>query len=437
MHNLRRRLWGSSDAELPSKSSSDRTLSTEITSLAPTEAQLLGERLRALVQDGLAVDSIETPREPAREGKVVLRGRLRQPSYEVFPQWLAALKPLGYTPTLRPDLDAVGVPNRGVGEAVMLRVMPGVPPKYKPRVWINALLFVATILSTLSAGFLLTYGADIAAAANALGFIASNFWRGWPFAFSLLGILTAHEFGHYFAARYHKVAVTLPFFIPMPLTIIGTLGAFIQLKEPIADRRKLFDVGVAGPLAGLAVAIPLLFIGLATADLAIPVRVPDSGGFSVGNSLLYWLAKYATFGRPLPDPLTGETIALNQVTFAAWIGLLVTALNLLPIGQLDGGHTVFALFGQRARTVNIVTAVAMAFFGLAGLEAVQNVIPALSRVGYSGWFIWLGLIFFIIGPFHPPALDDVTTLNRGRRWVGYAMILIFVLTFVPVPFRVY
>ena len=134
-----------------------------------------------------------------------------------------------------------------------------------------------------------------------------------------------------------------------------------------------------------------------------------------------------------------ETVILsnNQVVFAAWIGLLVTALNLLPIGQLDGGHTVFALFGQRARAVNIVTAIVMAFFGIAGLEAVQNVIPALSRVGYSGWFVWLGLIFFIIGPFHPPALDDVTTLNRGRRWVGYAMIAIFVLTFVPVPFRVY
>ncbi len=435
MHNLRRRLWGGSNGDSPSESSADRTLSTEITSLAPTEAQLLAEKLRTLVEEGLTVDSIETPREPAREGKVVLRGRLRQPSYEVFPQWLAALKPLGYTPTLRPDPDVADVPGRGAGEAVVLRVVPGVPPKFKPRVWLNALLFAATILSTLFAGFLLAYGADILAAGNTWNFMISNFWRGWPFALSLLAVLTAHEFGHYFAARYHKVAVTLPFFIPMPLTIIGTLGAFIQLKEPIADRRKLFDVGVAGPLAGLAVAIPLLFLGLATANLAVPNFAPDSGGFTVGNSLFYWLAKYATFGRPLPDPITGETIALNQVTFAAWIGLLVTALNLLPIGQLDGGHTVFALFGQRARTVNIITALAMAFFGLAGLEAVQNVIPVLSRVGYSGWFVWLGLIFFIIGPFHPPALDDVTTLNRGRRWVGYAMIAIFVLTFVPVPFR--
>lgn len=395
----------------------------------------MGEQLRTLVGDGLAIESIETPRQPAREGKVVLRGRLRQPSYEVFPQWLAALKPLGYTPTLRPDPDVVDVPGRGTGEAVVLRVMPGVPPKFKPRVWVNALLFAVTILSTLFAGMF--YSANIVEAETSVGFLLRNIWRGWPFALSLLSILTAHEFGHYFAARYHKVAVTLPFFIPMPLTPIGTLGAFIQLKEPIADRRKLFDVGVAGPLAGLAVAIPLLFIGLATADLAVPIRVPDSGGFSVGNSLFYWLTKYATFGRALPDPITGETIALNQVTFAAWIGLLVTALNLLPIGQLDGGHTVFALFGQRARVVNIITAVIMAFFGIAGLEAVQQLIPALSRVGYSGWFIWLGLIFFIIGPFHPPALDDVTTLDRGRRWVGYAMIAIFVLTFVPVPFRVY
>jgi membrane-associated protease RseP (regulator of RpoE activity) len=251
---------------------------------------------------------------------------------------------------------------------------------------------------------------------------------------TLLGILTAHEFGHYFAARYHKVAVTLPFFIPMPLGF-GTLGAFIRLKEPVPDQRKLFDIGVAGPLAGVVLAIPLLFIGLrSTPTDTLPVGQPY---MLEGNSILYYTAKLYTFGRPLPDPVTGEDVMMDQgpVAWGAWIGLLVTALNLLPVGQLDGGHTVFALFGKKARYINQAALGAMAFFAVAGLGAVQQFVPFLETVGYSGWFVWLALIFFVIGPYHPPALDDVTELDPRRRLVGYLVILIFILTFVPVPFR--
>ncbi|MGL4650891.1 MAG: site-2 protease family protein, partial [Caldilineaceae bacterium] len=243
-----------------------------------------------------------------------------------------------------------------------------------------------------------------------------------------------HEFGHYFAARYHKVAVTLPYFIPMPFGF-GTLGAFIQLREPIADRRKLFDIGVAGPLAGLLLAVPLLFLGLSTAQVEFAPAA--EGSMRMGNSLLTHVAQWLSFGRILPDVATSEDVILNQVTFAAWIGLLVTALNLLPVGQLDGGHTVFALFGERARPINIATLLILGVLAAASLGPVQAVLPWLADVAYSGWFIWILLILLVIGPFHPPALDDVTTLDPRRRLIGFAVILIFVITFVPVPIRVF
>ena len=264
-------------------------------------------------------------------------------------------------------------------------------------------------------------------------FLPQNLIQGWPFAVTVMGILTAHEFGHYFAARYHKVAVTLPYFIPLPISPFGTMGAFIRLKEPISDRRKLFDIGVAGPLAGIVLAVPLIFIGLSTSDMTI-IR-PNSGGMLEGNSIFYYFAKFLVFGQGLSNWETGEDVLMNQVTFGAWIGLLVTALNLLPVGQLDGGHTVFALLGNRARYVNMAVLAMMGVLGVLGLASVQEQIPGLENIGWSGWFIWLGLIFFIIGPFHPPALDDVTELDERRRWVGYLVVAIFILTFTPVPMR--
>jgi membrane-associated protease RseP (regulator of RpoE activity) len=298
---------------------------------------------------------------------------------------------------------------------------------------VNLVLFGLTLISTLWVGSSATV--EIGTWQELVrSFLPQNLLPGWPFAVTLLTILTAHEFGHYFAARYHKLSVTLPYFLPLPLPPIGTLGAFIRLKEPIPDRRKLFDVGVAGPLAGFVLAVPLLIYGLSTSPIIH--FDPTSGGIMEGNSLLYYSAKLITFGKALPNALTGEDVLLNQIAMAAWIGLLVTALNLLPVGQLDGGHTVFALFGEKARYFNLVTVGAMAVFAVAGLEQVQQFLPFLSTVGFTGWFVWLGLIFFMIGPYHPPALDDVTRLDPTRRWLGYAMILIFILTFVPVPLRI-
>ncbi len=391
--------------------------------LPAEEAQKLAIEVRALVASDLAIESVQTTRDQ-RQGAVVVEGRLLRPSHEVFSRWLTALNGMGYTPMLRPRSD-------GGPDDVKLYIMAGVAPKMASNGWINLVLFILTVFSTLWIGSLFSDTPPVLASIpQALVEIAL---RGWPFTLTLLGILTAHEFGHYFAARYHKLSVTLPYFIPFPLPPIGTLGAFIRLKEPVPDRRKLFDIGVAGPLAGFVLAVPLLFYGLSTSPVIVPQPTP--GAWVEGNSIFYYTAKLITFGKALPNAVTGEDVLMNQITTAAWIGLLVTALNLLPVGQLDGGHTVFALFGEKARYFNLVTVGAMAVFAVAGLEFVQAYLPFLSAVGFTGWFVWLALIFFMIGPYHPPALDDVTRLDNRRRWIGYLMILIFILTFVPVPLR--
>lgn len=399
-----------------------------------TQAEAMALAARQVIGNDLDIESIQLPRDPRRE-PLILRGLLKRPSVEVFGRWLADFNRRGYTPMLRPD-DQAGRPGNG-GNAVVVEVMRGVVQPTKSRVWINVLLFVLTVISTLFVGALygeLSIDPSIADE-DVLWHILTTpalLFSGWPFAATLLGILTAHEFGHYFAARYHKVAVTLPYFIPMPLAF-GTMGAFIRLKEPVPDRRKLFDIGVAGPLAGLVLAVPLLFIGLSSS----PVQVPPStaGAVLEGNSLLYYYAKLAIFGQVLPDPVTGLDVIMNRVTFAAWIGLLVTALNLLPLGQLDGGHTVFALFGRRARVFNWLTMGGMLLLGIAGLAPLQATFPALLNVGWTGWFMWLVLINVLGGPFHPPALDDVTELDARRRWLGYFVIVIFLFIFVPVPLR--
>lgn len=395
--------------------------------VSAADAQLLADQVRALVAGDLAVESVQVARDQEREGVVVVRGRLLRPSHEVFPKWLAALNRLGYTPILRVD-------PAGGAEQIVLHVANGVARPQPSRVWINVVLFIVTIFTTLWTG--MGYSDQIEINQLSDIFRPQNVIQGWPFALSLLTILLAHELGHYFAARYHRLAVTLPYFLPLPIPpgfgiSLGTLGAFIRLKEPVPDRRKLFDVGVSGPLAGLLIAIPLLFLGLSTS----PVQTPTTDTYWIeGNSLFYWFAKYLVFGKWLPNPVTGEDVFINAVTAAAWFGLLITAFNLLPVGQLDGGHTVFALFGNRARLVNRAALGVLTVLAISSLGPVQRLLPFLQYVGYEGWFVWLILIMVLIGPFHPPTLDDVTQLDPRRRWLGYLVIFIFIIVFVPVPF---
>ena len=343
----------------------------------------------------------DTTLDEPHKGFVRYRGRFLQDPADCFDEIRALFEAQGFTPTIR---------DEGNGRIAIVAL----PQVFDPAAsdWrINLLLFVATVLATLLTGSF--YNAETADQAFQL-------WRGWPFSLSIMLILGAHELGHYFAARYHKVAVTLPYFIPLPIiSPIGTMGAVIRMKAPIKNKRALFDIGVAGPLAGLSFAVPLLLYGLATSQTG-PI---SSIGLLEGNSILYYLAKFAVFGQFLPSETAD--VYLNQVAWAGWVGLLVTALNLMPVGQLDGGHIVYSLIGERAKklftpVIAILGALTLASF------FIDNTFT---------WGIWVLLLFFF-GRAHAEPLDDVTPLDARRRWLGIATLIIFVLIFVPIPFRI-
>jgi len=264
---------------------------------------------------------------------------------------------------------------------------------------------------------------------------------GAYFAATLMTILVCHEAGHYYFGRRHGVPVSLPYFIPLPPKIsLGTLGAVIRMDQPISDRRKLFDVGVAGPIAGLVVAIPLLVIGLQLSKIGPPG--PDS--VIEGNSILYALLKYATFGRWLPAD--GVDVVLHPMAFAAWVGFLITMINLLPIGQLDGGHVARAALGQSHEKWSgrfhvvlpiIGLAVGGVMFGVA-LDAGRSVPSALryASYGFIPWTIWSLLLAFMkrqSGEYHPPVGDE--PLDARRRRAAMCVLVIFLLIATPVPFR--
>ena len=375
---------------------------------------------RRVVEIDMEVHSVQTPRSP--DAGIEIRGRLRRPSHEVFGNWREAFRRMKLLPFLLPDR-AGPLPG-----AVLLRLVDAPPDPRPGNPAINLALFVLTILTTFLVGSLYSPDVRISGITDLLN--PAVLVRGWPFAVTLLSILGVHELGHFFAARHHKIPVSLPYFLPVPFAF-GTLGAFIRLRGPIDDRRQLFDVGVAGPLAGLAVALPLLFVGLQASELTT-----ISGQVMLeGNSLLYWGAKYLVFNEWLPDFATGLDVRVGPMAMAAWIGLLATGLNLLPVGNLDGGHVVFSLFGLRARYFFRGTLLLLAVLGIAGFPPLQAYLPALEHIGYTGWLVWLWLIILVMGPSHAVTLDMVTELDGRRRWIGYAVLLVFVLTFVPVPLR--
>ena len=288
----------------------------------------------------------------------------------------------------------------------------------KPRHWwLNAVLFIITVLSVLLVGTEMAINeiaaSDPAAAQALVENLPFELWRGLPYAIAILLILGSHELGHYFAARHHKVAVTLPYFIPAPLiSIIGTFGAFIQLREPMRNRKVLLDIGAAGPLTGLVFALPILWIGLATSQVG-PV---NPGGIVEGNSIIYALSKIVIFGQFLPSG--GYDVYVNQLAWAGWTGLLVTGLNLIPIGQLDGGHLLYSLIGERARRLYYPFMAALLLLVLIGSDA---------------WLFWLVLLFFF-GRIYAAPLDMITPLDNRRKWIAVLGLVVFVLTFVPVPF---
>ena len=271
--------------------------------------------------------------------------------------------------------------------------------------------------------------------------VTTYIFDGPYFAATLMGILACHEAGHYIVGRLHGVDASLPYFIPLPPFIsFGTLGAVITMKKPIEERNTLFDVGAAGPIAGLIVAIPLLVIGLHMSELG-PIKAGDN---LEGNSLLYALLKLAVFGRWLPGG--GVDVQLHPMANAAWVGFLVTAINLMPIGQLDGGHIARAAFGEAHErwsqrfnlALPVVGIVVGTFMYLDARGAGKDLGDALTyaRSGFLPWMIWALLLAVFrhrAGEYHPPVGE--TPLDPKRRVAAILMLVIFVMIVTPVPFR--
>jgi membrane-associated protease RseP (regulator of RpoE activity) len=270
--------------------------------------------------------------------------------------------------------------------------------------YLHIFMFVITFCSMLVAGSLLK---GVNPIDDPLRII-----EGLPFSIALMCILLCHEFAHYFASRAHHVTATLPFFIPAP-TIIGTFGAFIKMKSPILSKRALVDIGASGPIAGFVIALIAATVGLRLSEV---VQLTDTnGGLYLGSSLLFHALSYLTFGN-VPD---GYDVLLHPVAFAGWVGFLVTSLNLIPIGQLDGGHVTFALLGRMHRKFSIVLIALLIIMG---------------TFLWAGWLIW-AFLMVLLGIDHPPILHEEIVLDRKRKYIGIFCLVIFVLTFTPVPFH--
>ena len=288
-----------------------------------------------------------------------------------------------------------------MAEKVILRI-----PKI-PRVhWI---LFLLTIFTTLLAGAIME-GAQIFS--NPL-----EIFKGIPFSFTLLFILGTHEFGHYYYAQKHRVDATLPYFIPAPpfLFLIGTFGAFIKIKSPIYRKDALLQIGAAGPIAGFIIAVPALIIGLLLSEVIEKNDI--QGAIILGDSILMKILTFITH----PGLLESQDIMLHPIAFAGWIGLLVTMLNLLPIGQLDGGHIAYAMLGEKQDIIG-----KLAFFLLIPLSF------------YSiNWLIWGVLLLLLMRSVkHPPIQDIHVPLSYKDKQIGYACLIIFILCFIPAPFKI-
>ncbi len=278
-------------------------------------------------------------------------------------------------------------PPRPWDEERTFRPAPLAPPR--PKIWLHVLLFVLTVVSTTLA-------------------------VSWKYSASLMLILTCHEFGHYFAARRYRVKVSLPFFIPSPF-FLGTFGAVIRMSPFIPNRRALFDIAAAGPIAGLIVALPISVIGMYLSSVQPQAALSQLETITLGDPLIFQAMEWFIFGAQ-PE---NSDILLHDMAFAGWVGMFVTALNLLPISQLDGGHVVHAVFGRKSKYV-----AGAAFLCLA----------AVTLMGGYSYALFLILLWFM-GVKHPPTMNDDVSLGASRQKLAVALLVVFVLCFTPVPLQ--
>lgn len=270
--------------------------------------------------------------------------------------------------------------------------------------FLHVSLFVLTVLSTLLVGAVQT-GADLIEE-------PSKIYKGIPFSLTLMIILLSHELSHYFSSRKHGVEATLPYFIPAP-TIFGTFGAFIKMKSPIVTRKALIDIGASGPIAGFIISVIATIIGLNMSEIVSSAQA--KGALNLGDSLLFSLLSRIVLGVTPSD----SDILLNPVAFAGWIGLFVTSINLIPVGQLDGGHIAYALFGEKHNRLSFILIFVMGLFGL---------------FLWEGWFVW-AVLLLILGLRHPPVIYWEVPLDSKRKFIGWLALVIFILTFIPTPFQ--
>jgi membrane-associated protease RseP (regulator of RpoE activity) len=390
------RLWPARPRRRPALPTSGDVLVTE-------------EQLRQSVEDVLLVRDRQV-----RGSVIVFRGLLTIDPGRALELLIDRFRPFGYTPFLRQEGDAVAVQAWPLADTTVPR-----------RIGVNLLLFVVTCLSTLVAG--LSFSGSPTFDALRASSSAARFLAGLPFAFTLMAILGVHELGHYFTARYYRASVSLPYFIPAPFGF-GTLGAIILMRSPARDRNSLFDIAAAGPLAGLAIAFPAIFLGLAWSSV---VPMPPGGYTAFGDSALTWTLAYLRFG-PIPP---GYMLFTHPMADAAWAGFLVTALNLFPVGQLDGGRIAYALFGRRHRAIGKATVSALLLFGLGSFLwyfRASGGDPIVALASSLNWFVWAGLISFLVGFHHTPPLDDLSPLSPGRRLIGVICLILLVLMLPPV-----
>ena len=287
--------------------------------------------------------------------------------------------------------------------------------KEKP-VWINISLLIATIITTSLTGSILHIGYnDIWNIPRIMDvFIPENLFNGiLLFAFPLMSILFVHEMGHYYISKKHGIATSLPFFIPIPPAMpsfnIGTFGALISSRDPMPNRKALFDVGISGPLAGFIVAIPVTIIGLILSQPA-PLAEPAAGEIMLGGSILFTYLSTYILNIPLGTP-----IDLSLIAFAGWVGLLITSINLLPAGQLDGGHIFRAFLGEKQKWAGWIAVMIMVF---------------------TGWFFFAIIIMFMMGMQHPPPLNDATSLDIKRKLLFFIALIILVVCYIPYPINI-
>ena len=352
------------------------------------------ERLRRAAEDVLVVHERQI-----RGGVILLRGALRVEAPRAVETLVERFAPFGYTPFVRAE-----------GTGVLVQAWPLGDLRQPARPVLALTLFALTVVSTFVAGALFFVGSETFDAYRALPFPG---WlvSGAPFAVTLLAILGVHEFGHYFTARHYGAAVSLPYFIPAPM-LFGTFGAIIRMRSPARDRNALFDIAAAGPLAGLLVAVPALILGLTWSRVVPATGDPSFGGF--GYSLFTQLFVYLRFGS-----VDGMAVMTHPMADAAWVGCFVTALNLFPVGQLDGGRIAYALSARRHRALGMITWAALLAMG--------------ALTGSVNWFVWAALLFLVVGFDHSPPLDDLTPLTPGRRLLGVGCLILTVLLIPPIP----